>query len=258
MSRLTETSYWDATYTARPSLQPIEVTGYRNLSAEKNLEVMESVGIENKRVLEVGGGGSAWLAFFASHYPDSEFTALDYSDEGCALVRDYANERGLLNLHTVCADMFDPEAAVGQFDLVYSHGVVEHFTDLAATLAPMKNFLAHDGRLVTFIPNMSGILGALTRKFNRAVYEIHVPHDRESFVKGHKDAGLEILECGYLDSTNFGVLSSCFEHQSGIKWQFYKQLARLSKILWAFESRVFRLPTSRLFSPYIYAIAKKP
>lgn len=258
MSRLTDTSYWDANYIARSALQPVDVTGYKNLSAALTFEVIKSVGIEGKRVLEIGGGGSAWLAYFASHYPGSEFTALDYSDEGCALLRDYANQHALQNLHTVCADMFDPEHALGKFDLVYSHGVVEHFTDLSATLTPMKNFLTDNGRLVTFIPNMSGILGMLTRSFNRAVYDIHVPHNRESFVKGHRNAGLEILEAGYLASTNFGVLSSCFEQQSGMKWRLYKQLTRISKILWAFESRAFRLPASRMFSPYIYAISKRP
>lgn len=257
MSRLTETSYWDATYTARSALQPVEVTGYRNLSAAQVLEIIESVGLDNKRILEVGGGGSAWLAYFAAHYPDSEFTALDYSEEGCALLRDYATERGLKNIHTVCADMFDPEPSPRKFDLVYSQGVVEHFTDLAGTMVALQKFLTNEGRLVTLIPNMAGVLGVLTRKLNRAVYDIHVPHDLESFVNGHKSAGLEVLAAGYLGSTNFGVLSSCFECQSGIKWQLYKQLSRLSKALWAFEEKAFQLPSSRMFSPYIYAISKK-
>lgn len=111
--------------------------------------------------------------------------------------------------------------------------------------------------MITFIPNMSGLNGYLTKNFNRDVYDIHIPHNKESFVSGHEQAGLSILEADYLCSSNFGVLSSCFHEESSWKWNTYKQLTRVSKLAWAFESKIFEFPVSQIFSPYIYAVAKK-
>jgi hypothetical protein len=153
-------------------------------------------------------------------------------------------------------DLFDPTPDLVQaYDVVYSLGVVEHFADLPAVVRAKARYLAPGGVMFSMVPNMAGMIGRLTRRYNRKVYDLHVVHDLESLTRGHRDAGLEIRQTGYLCSTNFGVLSSCFVEQQGPGWTTYRWLSRLSKLLWMLESRVGDLPRSRTFSPYLYVVS---
>lgn len=256
MTRLTEESYWSEGYRRRASIVPVSIDGSLNFCNSRILGVLSVAGLEGKRILEIGGGGSSWLAFLASRFPSSSFVGLDYSKEGCDLLKQYADENGLKNLRYECADFFDCERLSGSFDLVYSLGVVEHFSDLSAALAHMRRFLDRDGVMVTVIPNMAGVIGSLTKLFNRQIYDLHVPYDEGDLTRGHVAAGMKIMSDGYLCSSNFGVLSSCFTEERGAKYFIYKWLTRASKLLWLLESRGMRLPETKWFSPYIYTVAK--
>jgi len=253
---LTTKSYWDATYETREALAPVDPHGAHARVTQEILCIKKRIGLDEKRVLEIGGGGSAWLAFLAKAHPSSEFTCLDYSEVGVESLRHYAHENELNNLKFKNSDMFQPPLEYERYDIVFSHGVVEHFPDLSGVLIAHARYLSDDGILLSIIPNMAGILGLLTKIFNRTVYNIHVPHDLKAFRQGHSDAELEIIESGYLCSSNFGVLSSCFKRKEGWKWATYKFLSRVSKAVWIFENSVASLPTSRTFSPYIYVAAK--
>lgn len=255
--RLTEQDYWNSNYAARGTLEPIAVDGAMNLWAARILTAMKPHVERVDSVLEIGGGGSPWLAYLAKAYPAKTFTALDYSPEGAALLTSYAEQHGLDNISVITEDFFESQAGVGEFGLAYSHGVVEHFQDLPNVLRAHARFIRPQGRLFTLIPNMHGSLGTLTKWMNRDVYDIHVPHDLASFVKGHRDAGLILEESDYLGSVNFGVLSSCFDSDVGFKRSVYRILLALSIAAWYFEDRIVDLPLSGLFSPYMYAVAKR-
>lgn len=140
MSRLTDREYWESGYRQRSELVPEEFHSFKNYPSRKIMNIKESIGFEGKRVLEIGGGGSSWLVYLAERYQGSKFTALDYSEEGCAKIEDYANKNHLSNLNVLCGDVFDASLAGDKYDIVYSHGVVEHFTDLAGTLAEFAKF----------------------------------------------------------------------------------------------------------------------
>ena len=247
--------YWDSTYEVKGYVEPLNVSGYKNYCNRQILEVKEGVGLANKSVLEIGGGGSHWLAYLAEAFPSSNFRALDYSAPGCELITEYAQAHGLENLSVAQDDFLSPRESHGSFDVVYSHGVVEHFPDLGSVLLAQSRFLAGNGRMITVIPNMAGINGVLTKKINRGVYDIHVPHDLDSFVRGHEQAGLTVLESGYLGSSNFSVLSSCFSRKKGMVWHLYVFLTRISKALWFLESKGVPVPATKTFSPYIYVVS---
>lgn len=256
---LTNKEYWNSGYQERSSVTPVDVSGARNFCAQQMLRLKERFGLGGRSVLEIGGGGSAWLVYLAREYPDVDFATVDYSDEGAQLIRDYVREQEISNVSVFQQDFFAPADDIGRYDFVYSHGVVEHFPDLAGTLKAHARFLQPGGRMLTIIPNMNGAIGLLTKWMNRDVYDIHVPHDLTSFLEGHRSADLEIVDSGYLCSTNFGVLSSCVRDGDGFKWFLYKQLSRVSKALWYFECHVTKLPATRWLSPYIYAVStRKP
>ncbi len=257
VNKLTEKNYWDSNYTSRKEVSPVSLVGYRNYCAKKIYEKKEPFLKTAETVLEIGGGGSSWLLYLAEKFPEKKFAALDYSEEGCGILRNAVVAQGLNNLDIWVEDFFSPSERVGKFDLVYSHGVVEHFKDLPGVLKAHAHFVSGNGVMLTVIPNMAGVLGVLTKKMNRSVYDIHVPHDLRTFVKGHYDAGLEVIDSGYLCSNNFGVLSSCIGDKDGLKRSVYKSLSRLSKALWLIESNSFNFPETKLFAPYIYVTSKK-
>ena len=254
-SRLTTPEYWEAAY-AGGDLEPLQVDGFRHFSSRKTVECIGRLIEDGASVLEIGAGNSAILTYLARrHGKRASFTGLDYSERGCAMLAHRARSEGV-QLEILQRDLFEtPPAELARFDLVYSVGVVEHFQDLGAVLAAKRRFLAPHGRMLTIIPNMAGILGTLTRRYNRSVYDVHVPHTMQSFLQGHAAAGLQIRTSGFLCSSNFGVLSSCFAGASDPGWSTYLWLTRLTKGLWFIETAIGELPHSQLLSPYLFAVA---
>lgn len=255
--KLTDKSYWESEYENRSQLQPINVNRYKNLCVSKIFDIKKSIGLEGKDVLEIGGAGSPWIPFLAQKYPSSTFVAIDYSEVGCQQLLNYTYDNGITNIKVICSDFFDFEPKCERYDFVYSHGVVEHFSNASKVLNKFSSFLNSSGVMLTIIPNMAGLNGLLSRWLNKEIYEVHISHDRNSMVKSHYEGNLEVLAADYLCSTNFKVLSSCIKKNSGVKWEVYKYLTRVSKLVWTFENLFFDLPVSKLFSPYIYIISKR-
>ena len=253
--RKTEKSYWDQGYGRRRSVIPVSLSPALSRIDSRFAHIFQDLRLEGKKVLEIGGGGSAWLARLTLDHSNTSFTCLDYAPQGCALMRSFIEETGVSNLKIAQADMFDGPSPDARYDIVYSLGVVEHFDQLENALKAKAKFLAPTGKMLTVIPNMSGSIGFLTKHLNRSIYEIHIPHDLISFRNGHEVAGLKIEESGYLGSSEFGVLSSCFDKPEGLGYYIYLWLSRLTKVLSKFENKFFELPTSKTFSPYIYVIS---
>ncbi len=253
---LTTSDYWDTGYSTGASMDPLRPGDFRRHADLRVIESIAALGLEGKRVLEVGAGNSAMLTALATRLRDkARFTGLDYAPAGCRMLAERATREGAV-VEVVHQDLFAPSPALdGQFDVVFSIGVVEHFTDLAAVLRAMRRFLAPGGQMFTLIPNMRGVPGSLVRRYNRAIYDLHVPHDMASFVAGHRAAGLEVESSRFLCSTNFGVLSSCFRSPADPGFTTYKWLSRVSKALWLFESRVGDLPALPALSPYLIAVS---
>ena len=255
MERLTDKIYWEGTYSNRKRQPFLSIDGFKNYSNRVLFSKLREIGLEKKRILEIGAGDSAWLPYLAKQFPTSEFVGVDYSEGGCKLLSERAH--ALSNIEVVHEDIFLQSSKLhGSFDVAISFGVVEHFDDLTHVLCVMKRYLKQGGVLFTLIPNMAGVVGDLTRLWNLAVYEKHNPHDWDSFLLGHQRAGLELISGGYLCSNNFAVLSSCFKERRGLSWQMSRILVAVSLAIWLIESSVGGLPPSRTFSPYIYATSR--
>lgn len=258
MKNLSDQHYWEEGYQHRTISTPLpDLEDFRETPTRRVVETIESVDLTGKSVLEVGAGDSTVLLTLATRKPDAaSFSGLDYTDKGCDLLKARVRSQKL-RINVIKADLFNPPNDLeGQFDVVYSIGLVEHFVQLEDVLSALARFLTPSGVLISIIPNMHGVLGTLTRHWNRAVYDIHNPHGLNSFLSGHEKAGLAVLRSGLLCSTNFGVLSSCFSDPRVKGRQVYVQLSRLSKLLWLFESRCFELPKTAWLSPFIYAVSR--
>ena len=256
MKNLTEKKYWGNQYAMRNRQLPLNVSGFRNYIKLLILNKLLETNIENKRGLEIGAGDSAWLPYLAKNFPSAQFVGLDYTEKGCDLLSERAHLSGV-NIDVVYEDMYIESSKIhGTFDVVFSYGVVEHFDNLSHALSAKKRYLNHDGVMFTIIPNLAGVLGLLVRIWNNEVYKKHVPHDLDSFLIGHQQAGLDVVACGYLGSSNFGVLTGCFPERRGLAWQISRALAVISVLIWSVEKRIGNIPSTELFSPYIYAISR--
>jgi 2-polyprenyl-3-methyl-5-hydroxy-6-metoxy-1,4-benzoquinol methylase len=211
-------------------------------------------------VIEVGGGDSHLLIDIQKRFQPARTVGLDYLSLACKMLSERASHAGA-PIEIVCADMFEPPSELlGAFDMVMSHGVVEHFTDLDGVIAAIADFAKPGGAVFTLIPNVKGsIYQGLMKRWSQKVYDAHVPYDATDLAIAHEKAGLKIESCAYFLSSNFGMLSWCFADRPkrGLAYRGYVWLTRLSKLGWWFERRFFPLPATRWCAPYIVCFARK-
>ena len=213
------------------------------------------------RLLELGCAKSSWLPYFVEEF-GLIVSGIDYSPIGCEMAQKILELNGV-EAEVICANFFEPpKNMLGSYDVVVSFGVVEHFEDTAACLRAASGFLKPGGILFTSIPNMLGLNGNIQKIINKPVYEIHQLINKSELIKSHELAGLDIIECDYFICNSFGVLNLTGVPKNNVLW-FLKKilialLARLSISIWMIERVVGYFPSSRLLSPYINCIARKP
>jgi ubiquinone/menaquinone biosynthesis C-methylase UbiE len=254
----TNEKYWDLTYQDKQITSLYITDNYKHHIDHLIMKTITDH-YNGGDIIELGAGGSDWLIRAAKQLKPNHCTGLDYSKEGCRLLKK-KSEANEVKIEVINADMFEPPLnTIGKFGFTMSFGVVEHFNQLSSALTAISKFSKPGGLIYTLIPNMSGLNGFLTKLWNKEVYDIHIPHNLDTFTAGHNGAGLNIISAEYLGSSSFGVLSSCFQNrQTGINYFLYKQLTRLSKLIWLFESKVTPLPATKFLSPYIVIVSKKP
>jgi 2-polyprenyl-3-methyl-5-hydroxy-6-metoxy-1,4-benzoquinol methylase len=219
-----------------------------------------NVETEGLRLLEIGCAKSAWLPYFAKEF-GFRVSGLDYSPRGCEMARAVLDANGI-EPDIVCADLFSPpDSMMGQFDVVVSFGVVEHFDDTASCLAAVSRFLKPGGMVITNIPNMVGSVGSVQKALNRPVFDIHQLIDPARLRDAHERAGLTVLECEHFLFTSFGVSNLAgisIRTITGLSKKILLGiLARLSMCVWLIEDMTGDLPPNEVTSPYINCIARK-
>jgi SAM-dependent methyltransferase len=222
--------------------------------------LLPGVPTRGKRLLEIGAARSEWLPYFAKTWGFC-VTGLDYSLSGAEQCREVLLVEGIRG-HVVCADFRDPpEDMIGAFDVVTSFGVIEHFDNTERALGDAAAFLRPGGILLTVIPNMNGIIGALQKSWNQPVYDIHVALDRYALLDAHRNAGLKVKRCEYLITLPLGVanLHGLPENRrTHIKrfTHYWMQVASAS--IWWVEERLFAVAPGRQLAGYVICVAQKP
>ena len=150
------------------------------------------------RVLELGAGGSRVLPYLARRFGYSVF-GCDFSWSGCRLLRanlELAGAQGGI----VCEDLFQSALLAGQFDLVYSSGLIEHFDDTRAAVAEHLRLVRPGGRLTVIVPNFEGVQGRIWKRLAPALHARHRVFGPEDLAEIFGGLGLEQIRCGYLGS----------------------------------------------------------
>lgn len=208
------------------------------------------------KLIELGVGASEWLPRFAKLY-GMNVAGLDYSQPGCQRAREILQASDVEG-DIVHADMFDPpNELISEFDVVCSFGLIEHFTDTAATVSACSRFGKPGSIVFTLIPNMTGLNGFLYKTLNRPLYDTHVPLTLDALRKGHEGAGLEILRTEHVLGLP-GIMDS--DRREPILWRrILRSFASGFRAFnWWLEERGIGVPENALTSPYMICIAKKP
>lgn len=108
---------------------------FRRLHQEKPIQ----------RLLEAGCGTGNITAEIATALPEMAITAVDLTPESLAHARQRAERRGLRNLTFQQSNLMEHDPALGQFDFIYSQGVIHHLTDPLAGMRNLNRYL-HPGR----------------------------------------------------------------------------------------------------------------
>ncbi|MDP1822370.1 MAG: class I SAM-dependent methyltransferase [Archangium sp.] len=167
--RLTTRESWD-TYWSGVAL-PMQIERGKNRADDAILDIIERfVPLRGASVVEIGGAPGQYLAYLHRHHR-VEAHVLDYSEVGCAKTTE--NFRLLhypLQVHH--ADLFSDEF-VGQFDVVFSLGLIEHFADLPGVMTRHVRLLRPGGTLVVGCPNFLGVNGWFLRRLAPALMTEH-------------------------------------------------------------------------------------
>ena len=211
------------------------------------------------KLLEIGCGNSAWLPYFNKEYGFDVF-GIDYSEKGCLQAKKIL-ERENVSGTIINADAFSPgQNLTGEFDVVCSFGVIEHFDDTAKTLSAFSKYLKNGGLIITTIPNMCGINGLLHKIMNRELYDIHVPIDKRQLNSAVSKSGLSSVSYGYFVGVSLNVqLNGTTQPVRHLKPKRFlsKAGAAITLLFWWIEEKVGAFPQSKLFSRGVFSIAKK-
>jgi 2-polyprenyl-3-methyl-5-hydroxy-6-metoxy-1,4-benzoquinol methylase len=212
---------------------------------------------DTMELLEVGCAQSVYLPYFAKHF-GFKVSGIDRSEMGCERSRALLEREGVKG-DVTCADFFSaPGQLIGRFDFVISFGVVEHFEPTAEAVRALARLLKPEGRMITSVPNLTGVLGGIQKLLDRDLYDVHVPLSCESLASAHREAGLEIESCLYFLPISLEVLNPESWPRRLPYWFTIRSLGAVSRAVWFADDHLVRLPPNRWTSPYVNCVARKP
>jgi 2-polyprenyl-3-methyl-5-hydroxy-6-metoxy-1,4-benzoquinol methylase len=257
---LAEKKHWDALYgpgTAHQVDAGWQPYSYDSLALAKGL--LDVIAKHRPAsVLEVGCGNSTWLPYLGRQ-TGVRVCGIDYSEDGCELARQRLRAEGVAG-EVRCLDITKADPAeFGRFDMVFSLGLVEHFTDTEAVLRSLIGFVRPGGVLVTEIPNLKSVHGLMAWVWQPDLLRKHKILSRAELEQHSRNAGLQGISGFYQGLFSLTIVA----------WELYPRWPKFARIGVPVVSLAARL-TSRIlratrcywgsawFSPFIFVVGSKP
>lgn len=260
---LTDPKYWDRTWSGRTVPGPLNprCAGLNGTVARRwhrfFSQTFTSLGIRaGDRLLEAGCGGSVYLPYFAAeHGLNAE--GIDNSPEGCELSNAIA-ARSAIHTPIHFGDILHPPAALlGRYRVVFSLGLAEHFTPTTSIVSALGALLEPGGWLITAVPNMNGVVGALQELVDRSVYRIHVPLTPVQLADAHRACGLSVRDAAYFMTANFSVVNFSGPDSRVAPGTGLRLASWSSKLVWCLERLGLPELPNRCTSPYVVVVAQR-
>lgn len=254
---LTTPEYWNDYWQGHEL--PAEVRKGDSLHIDELLKVFEEhlPRGESKTALEIGGAPGRYLAFM-HRCLGYEVSVLDYSERGCRMAKKNFELLGIpAAVHL--GDLFNSADLLPRFDLVFSLGLIEHFSDPERVVAAHLRYLRPGGTLMLGSPNFLGVNRAIVRRLAPSLLE-----SLEAEVTSAKrwslfdpTFGLSRVFLGYVGGFEPLVAGRC---ESNRLWDrvLWSSLGQLARVLHHPATRPLRRVNSKWWSGYLLAIYRSP
>jgi 2-polyprenyl-3-methyl-5-hydroxy-6-metoxy-1,4-benzoquinol methylase len=214
------------------------------------------------RFLEVGSAPGTNLVRMKAAFGYDPY-GIEYTRNGVRQNRELFARNGIDPDNVIHADFLSEEVATtyrGKFDIVYSGGFIEHFTNVDEIIERHVDLVAPGGILMIDIPNLRGLNWAATRAVNGKILGVHNLEimDGRAFRALFEKPSLEPLFCDYYGSVNLQLFFTDhprFKHlvERGVG---LLQLGLNLVLNGLLRSRGKRLE-SRFTSPYLLYIGRR-
>jgi SAM-dependent methyltransferase len=253
---LTDEAYWNAYW---ESLQlPAEIRSdqaavVRELTRKLEQHLPRDPSLS---ALEIGGAPGQYLAYLHRTFGYS-VAVLDQSATGCEKARQNFRLLGIDGT-VVHGDLFD-DVELPRYDIVYSLGLIEHFSDPLAVVERHLRLLKPGGFLALTCPNLLGLNGVLVRRLSPSLMEtLDVQVMRpETWARIERRFGLEVLFRGPIGGFEPGLFwrrdrDRVLDRGLSVALKVARRLGDAS------ATRPLRRLNSRFWSAYILGIYRAP
>lgn len=212
---------------------------------------------EGTKFIEIGCGGSIWLPFLAKAHK-AEVWGVDYSQAGIerSVEADIANGT---KTNLILADIFaDNSIPKSHFDVIWSNGFIEHFTNPTEVISIFKSYLNPAGVIITMVPNMNGLPGLLQKYVDYDTYLNHQKIDPAWLDHIHREAGLiAVKKSAYFGIFSLGVVNYLKLFKNMRLYKIWMTAISIFQQTILLPLRVLPLNfNSRFFSPYVVTVYK--
>lgn len=251
---LVDRRFWDRLWEDR-EFNNREWNFFRNNFVTRRIELVLKKYLSTKgKIIEFGCAHSCWLPYFYKKF-GLEIWGIDFSQEGIVKTARFMKQLGI-PAELLKEDFRSKklESLYGQFDIVFSNGVIEHFEDYEDIVSLFSKFLKAEGIIVTLIPNLKGSLNIILQKIlDRKLLDFHMLLDLEDIIKSHRNYFFQ-LYADYIGVFNLGVPTA----RSHWRLYLYTILKGvINRIVWVILNCLRFFPESVFFSPSIIYIGRK-
>jgi len=256
--RLTDQSYWDATWKRIGSEGEVDPNRFRRFLFEtpgarifwKQILPRFLPTGSDKRLMHLGSAPGRHLALFKTYF-GYDVHGADFSPTGLAAQRDLLARIGLDETHSILADVLSQDfrrAHAEAFDVVFSGGLIEHFPNPQIAVDAHLDILRRGGFLVISIPNLTGLYRRMMAPDVLAAHNLQIMN-LPCFRKTFEIPQLKRLYCGYLGGLNLGIAFG--------ETTLFQRMLPKAQIVVNLLARVVRIPETPWNSPFLLYIGQK-
>jgi SAM-dependent methyltransferase len=286
--RLSTPEYWEKWFAESPTIELPDASAAKEMSGKKKLllrllgqrtysslrnnysasllwDVIYPTYLPRRsglKFLELGSAPGTNLVRMKSDFHYEPF-GIEYTKNGVRQNRDLFVRNGIDPNNVIHDDFLSDDVAAkyaNSFDIVYSGGLIEHFTNVDEVISRHIDLLAPGGVLVVGIPNLRGMNYALTKIVNGAILDVHNLSimDKGVFCSLFERPSLEPLYCDYYGTINLPLFFTDNRYFKNIVDRGFGTVQLLlnlllNRVLMA-KSRRFE---SKYTSPYLIYIGRK-
>jgi 2-polyprenyl-3-methyl-5-hydroxy-6-metoxy-1,4-benzoquinol methylase len=236
MSDLTSESFWDKAWVNKKGSQSNSLIMTHWEAHQLLSKVIHSLS-RDASCIELGCAPGSNMQLYHSINPGLTIDGIDISDVGLAVTREVMKTRKIKgSVHKQDIRQPDKEL-INKYNLVFSHGLIEHFDDCASMLQEHFKFAQDQGLILITVPNYSHplikkLLGFFSKKtietHNLSIMNLKSLHDAA------ESPEIEVLEVG---SYGGPLIPHC-NPDSGLKGILYRFFARVWNLSFSLLSKL--------------------